>query len=701
MAGYIYIRCNESYDKYNACKLGKTINIRERDGVYTTGEIKRGKFILVIEIDKYDSIEKILQNEFKNDNIYIDGGIEFYNKKIINELIPYLDYLGFNYKKLTDEEINQITIRDNNNIDNNINNIIDIIPNNQQIIVLNKIDEFYKINNIGKIIWSCGLGKTLLSILISKKLNSKKIIIGVPSIYLQKQFINEILKIYVKEENILCVGGDTKYSTTNIDKIKTFINNNAIEQKIIITTYTSCYLLVDNEIKFDFKIGDESHHLTGIENDETTGYLNFHKIEATKTLYMTATEKEVESKLKKNKYTMSDEIIFGKTIDEKSVNWAIKNKKITDFIIAIIANTEKEIDEIIKKIGIQIENKELFMSAFMSLKAMEKYNDLTHILICCNTTNNAELITEYINIILSKKIIQIDNKDIYNEALHSNKKININLSDEQNEINKFKKSKYGIISSVYIFGEGFDLPKLNGVVFAENMLSDIRIIQTALRPNRLEKNNLNKKSYILIPYMESDDIKNDNEAFNKVRMIIEKMRNIDETIEQKIIITNINKSIAIDDEKKIENNNTSINNNIIVLTKIMLRLIHSKAIGSKLSVEQDEYNYVKALNKQLNIQSPKEYNDMKDQHKHFIDNPEEYFKKNGVWNEWYDFMGVDTSKFIRSKDEWKLFCKKNNVLSLDDYNNLCKKYDDLPICPVYFYNGFTNIMNELNIFVRR
>ena len=61
--GYIYIREHESYEKYNACKIGKTLNIPERDSLYTTGEIKRGIFTLVLEVKKeeLDNIEKELQ----------------------------------------------------------------------------------------------------------------------------------------------------------------------------------------------------------------------------------------------------------------------------------------------------------------------------------------------------------------------------------------------------------------------------------------------------------------------------------------------------------------------------------------------------------------------------------------------------------------------------------------------------------------
>ena len=48
--------------------------------------------------------------------------------------------------------------------------------------------------------------------------------------------------------------------------------------------------------------------------------------------------------------------------------------------------------------------------------------------------------------------------------------------------------------------EGIDIPKLNGVVFASIMNSEIRIIQSALRPHRLEKGNPDKHAYILLPY---------------------------------------------------------------------------------------------------------------------------------------------------------------------------------------------------------
>jgi len=108
---YIYIRSHPSYDLHDACKLGKTNNIPERDSQYATGEITRGYFEHVFEvpIKKLVFIERLLQNEFKESHIYHDAGTQFYNKKIITLIEPYLSSLRIDYKKLSVQEINDLT----------------------------------------------------------------------------------------------------------------------------------------------------------------------------------------------------------------------------------------------------------------------------------------------------------------------------------------------------------------------------------------------------------------------------------------------------------------------------------------------------------------------------------------------------------------------------------------------------------------
>jgi len=588
-------------------------------------------------------------------------------------------------------------------------------PYDYQLEIIDQIENFYLKYDIGNIIWCCGLGKALIGVLIVNRLRFKSVIIGVPSIYLQKQMKNEIMKIFNNDNDndILYVGGNPELNieyTTNDLLIEKFISKESSNCKFIISTYDSCHKLVN--YKFDFKIGDEAHHLVGSDLDITKR--SFHSIRSSKTLFMTATEKIINTNQPDRLiYSMDDKNIFGNLIDSKSIQWAITNNKITDYKILIVKNTESEINNIINNLGLDplIINRELFLSAYMALKSIEKYNDLTHILIYTNKTTNAELVNQYINLILDLNIINISKLDYYLMALHSNSKEKLD-----DEINKFKKASWGIISSVYIFGEGFDCVQLNGVVFGESMESEIRIVQSVLRPNRLNKANPDKIAYVIIPYIDTEDFLTDSESFDKCRKIIYKIRNIDNTIEQKINVISIkskskSESEEIDSSDESTESTESKNNkiyNIIIengdeLEKIILRLRYSKSLDSINTEEQDEFNYVRSINTDLFIQSKESYSNQQiiTRHKNYIPNPEEYFRLKGVWTNWYDFIGVDTGRFIQCKIKWINFCKENNIKSLNDYNRLCKFNDILPINPADFYKDFKTIPIELELYTKR
>ena len=548
LKGTIYLRDNAWYKTENVIKMGIATFAKDRSNTYITGEVERGEYICVIEIplDKMKIIDKCLKHYFKSFHIYKGGGTEFYDRRIIDLIEPYFKNINIPYKIFTKEEINLMNrcerVRNISNVDkvkkafnqlkikniiqnykirrsknllisasNNIANELSymIEPNNHQQYILEIIEGFFNLYNTGKIVWACGLGKALLSILIVKLLEFKSIVIGVPSNNLQKQIKKEILKIFPNKTNILFVGGDETdgiKSSTDKTQIINFLNNNLNSQpKFVISTYHSCHLLVDKDIAFEIKIGDEAHHLVGIEREENRGFRLFHKIISSKTLFMTATEKTIETRTNKEIYSMEDETIFGKYIDVKSVHWAIENKKITDYNILVLKNTEDEVDEIITNLRLNIINKEIFISCYMCLKSFEKYNDLTHLLLYTNTTEDAELSKKYINDILSLNVLSIQKEKIYNNSLHSK-----NCNDLDSEVNKFKNTYYGIISCVYFFGEGFDLPKLNGVCIAGNMQSENRIVQYLLRPNRLDFENPNKKAYVIIPYIDTDDWETEN-----------------------------------------------------------------------------------------------------------------------------------------------------------------------------------------------
>lgn len=778
--GTIYIRDNEWFKSRDIVKLGVTESLKDRENTYITSEPIKGEFIMVIIIDLkiLKDIDNLLQDHFYEYNVYNKGGgTEFYKRDIIEKVVPFIETLGIEYNVLSREDIDSIKscylssyvpsilsgvsdpsdpsdpndTSDPNlpqDLEQSIQNIEKYrmkekpptTANDQQMDVLDRIVEFFSKNDIGKIIWSCGLGKTFLSILIVQRLKFKKILFGVPSVNLQNQVKEEILKIYPNKRNILFVGGNEPDSTTDFEKIKRFLEIDFDEEpKFIISTYHSCHLL--KNINFDFKIGDEAHHLVGTHEKEK-GFRLFHKINSTKTLFMTATEKIIENKNDEFiQYSMDDETKFGKLIDSKSVMWAIENKKITDYNVLLLKNTEDEVDTIIRKLKIKISNKDLFLSCYMSLKSIIDYKQLSHILLYTNSTESAELANEYINKIMKMKIlylkqyinnIEIDiettedefsfltpntkinkinqrknyyqselekyqsiRQNLYNKALHS--KNNKNFNDE---IEKFKQSKYGIISCVYIFGEGFDLPKLNGVCIAENMMSEIRIVQYLLRPNRLDTNKPDKKAFIILPYIDKDDWYENNSSFEKVRNVIYQMRNMDENIEQKMKYAKV--SILKKDKKDEKERNDEyydydddfLEEDDDELKKIKMILKYSKALKSKNTEARNEYNLVRSINKSLNITSKNEYVNSKKKHSHYIEEPKKYFTNNGVWKNWYDFMGCDTTKYIQLYKDWVKFCKEENIKTPEQYVEACKVYEILPKEPQFMYNSFNNIESE-------
>jgi hypothetical protein len=136
-----------------------------------------------------------------------------------------------------------------------------------------------------------------------------------------------------------------------------------------------------------------------------------------------------------------------------------------------------------------------------------------------------------------------------------------------------------------------------------------------------------------------------------------------------------------------------MNENMDELEKLKIKLRHSKALSSYFSEIEDEYEYIRVVNNELNIQSKEEYIQRKDEHESYIENPVIHFI--GIWKNWVHFLGIDTSLFIQSKTEWKNFCRNKKIKTTDEYKHAWNIYLELPKNPNEFYNGFSNLFYEL------
>jgi len=435
---------------------------------------------------------------------------------------------------------------------------------------------------------------------------------------------------------------------------------------------------------------------------------------------MTATEKMVDCSTGKEVFSMDDEAVFGKLVSSISVKWAIEHRKITDYMVVLLKNREEDIDALLSKLQIENANKDLFLSAYMSVKSIEKYSTgragaLSHMLLYTNTTEDADRVNQYILQIVEytyidenckpRRLVSFETSDLYAKSLHSNTEDKLCL---ETEIQTFVDSRFGIISCVYMFGEGFDLPKLNGVCIASNMRSEIRVVQYLLRPNRIDRTNPDKIAYVVIPVLDTDDFVCDTSIrYGRVKETISQLRNIDETVSTKLHLLEMkpkpDHGPDDDDDALGKTTRTTLDLDIVEspeeLAKLKLRLRYSKAMGSSQTHEQDEYDYVRTLNREFGINSPQKYADVKDTHPHYIENPDIYFPE--TWRGWYHFWGVDTRGFIQSKEEWIRFCRVKNVKNVKEYEILCNTYPKLPLDPASLYKGFSNVCNELREESRR
>ena len=131
MKGYIYIRNNEWCQMKKVYKVGITKSIKDRNNSYITGEIIRGSFIKIFELEfnndndkqlKY--IDNIIKIKFKKLNVYIDGGTEFYDISIIDKIDDFLLKNNIKFKLINEDELNRLNQKNKNSLKNIINKYI-------------------------------------------------------------------------------------------------------------------------------------------------------------------------------------------------------------------------------------------------------------------------------------------------------------------------------------------------------------------------------------------------------------------------------------------------------------------------------------------------------------------------------------------------------------------------------------------------
>jgi hypothetical protein len=186
-------------------------------------------------------------------------------------------------------------------------------------------------------------------------------------------------------------------------------------------------------------------------------------------------------------------------------------------------------------------------------------------------------------------------------------------------------------------GEGWDFPLLDGVVFAENMTSNIRIVQSALRASRKDKHQPDKITKIILPVLNRDDwLENsENPDLKKVREVVYQMGLEDETICQKIKVVRI--GIEKQKPKTRENGRTDIMYEFgeyddELTQKLRLRTMKRSSLATT-------YEKAKKIIADKNIKNKEDYYELCERDNRLSKTPEIAFK--GQFTNWVDYLGIE------------------------------------------------------------
>lgn len=409
-------------------------------------------------------------------------------------------------------------------------------------------------NHKGKLVFPCGAGKSLTGYWITKELNSKSIIVAVPSLSLVKQ----TLEVYLREtvannETVewLCVCSDEGIGKNDDIAIHTqdigipcvtdktiivdWLLKNKNKKTIIFTTYQSGKTIAEAShtanFKFDLGILDEAHKTVGAK-DKLFSYLLFDKnISITRRIFMTATERRYAGS-SDTILSMDDVEMYGDTFATMSFKEAIEIGILSDYKIITLFISDEDVKQVIQKnafvkpLGKEWD-KETEARTLASLIALRKAMDQYPI---------HHAVTFHSSIAKSKSFEE--SQTVFSRAYPKFCKVDsfhvsgaMPTAIRSKIVNEFSNSKKAIITNAKCLTEGVDVPNIDCVLFADPRKSTIDIVQAVGRALRKTKNK--EYGYVILPVFTKSKTAEaiiESEEFNEVLNVLRALASNDERI---------------------------------------------------------------------------------------------------------------------------------------------------------------------------
>ena len=430
-------------------------------------------------------------------------------------------------------------------------------PRKHQRLAIDNALLHFKDSSRGKLIHPCSAGKTLTAYWIAKEIKAKSILVAVPSLSLVNQTLEEWANRFIADNlsaSWICVCSDETVKNISLDDaeidapdlgVEVFTDQKIISEwlsketsdiKVVFSTYQSGIALAEatrnSSFTFDLAVMDEAHKTVGQKGSLFTHLLSDDNINISKRLFMTATERRFKGDSEEI-LSMDQEDVYGQTIHLYTFKEAIDDGILSDYKIATMNVTEQEIKSLIennfyikpsgKHWRKEIESQ--MLAAVVALRKSYKKYGFSHALSYHSSLARATSFQEA-QILYGKSFLQMD-------SLHTFHVQGDTPAGLRNKIFKdFINAPTGLITNVRCLTEGVNIPKIDGILFADPKKSKVDIVQAvgrALRPHKSKK-----MSYIIVPVLideSTDDLESiKNKTFESILQIIRALATQDERI---------------------------------------------------------------------------------------------------------------------------------------------------------------------------
>jgi hypothetical protein len=275
---------------------------------------------------------------------------------------------------------------------------------------------------------------------------------------------------------------------------------------------------------------------------------------------------------------------------------------------------------------------------------------------------SSSIILQYVRELLRKDFLHLQSETFCEEY---NSKMS---ADQQRDIlAKFEASRFGIIMCVYCLGEGWNCPLLDAVVFAENMSSNIRILQCALRACRKDSRRPEKIAKLILPIVDADT---EDQDLKKVREVIRQMALEDETVISKLKVFTEDMQRDVRQRPRTSSSSSSLNDSFVYDEELTCRL----RLKTVARAGYSSLDTVKKLLEPKCVRSIGEYLELCDRDARFPRDPELVFRNQYTKWSWVKYFGISYSSFYDIA-----VCKTKCADYLATYPEIRSKYLDLSL----------------------